>query len=142
MELARHHDADLTFGRDAHTRHEDLSKVVDRLADLWVFPPLRIGCLRGTTRDHPEPSGVQSRTVPSTNPSSYTSRFYHKGAQPMAGLEHGDRITGHSRLFACRRRPVLQTGDEEASRRLAGSDPRGPRSDPRGTARGPGSPSS
>ena len=35
MELARHHDADLTFGRYAHTRLEDLSKVVDKLPDLW-----------------------------------------------------------------------------------------------------------
>ena len=34
MELARHHDADLTFGRYAHTRLEDLSKVVDRMPDL------------------------------------------------------------------------------------------------------------
>ena len=34
MQLARHHDADLTFGRYAHTRLEDLSKVVDRLPDL------------------------------------------------------------------------------------------------------------
>ena len=34
MELARHHDAGLTFGRHAHTRLEDLSKVVDRLPDL------------------------------------------------------------------------------------------------------------
>ena len=35
MELARHSDADLTFGRYAHTRLEDLSKVVDKLPDLW-----------------------------------------------------------------------------------------------------------
>ena len=35
MELARHHDTDLTFGRYAHTRLEDLSKVVDKLPDLW-----------------------------------------------------------------------------------------------------------
>jgi hypothetical protein len=34
MELARHHAVDLTFGRHAHTRLEDLSKVVDRLFDL------------------------------------------------------------------------------------------------------------
>ena len=36
MEPARHHDADLTFGRCAHTRLEDLSKVLDRLPDLRV----------------------------------------------------------------------------------------------------------
>ena len=35
MELARHHDADLTFGRYAHTRLENLSKAVDKLPDLW-----------------------------------------------------------------------------------------------------------
>ena len=35
MELARHSDADLTFNRHAHTRLEDLSKVVDKLPDLW-----------------------------------------------------------------------------------------------------------
>ncbi len=29
MEPACHHDADLTFGRCAHTRLEDLSKVLD-----------------------------------------------------------------------------------------------------------------
>ena len=35
MTLARHSDADLTFNRYAHTRLEDLSKVVDKLPDLW-----------------------------------------------------------------------------------------------------------
>ncbi len=35
MELARHSDADLTFNRYAHTRLEELSKVVDKLPDLW-----------------------------------------------------------------------------------------------------------
>jgi integrase len=34
MELARHSDADLTFNRYAHTRLEDLSKIVDKLPDL------------------------------------------------------------------------------------------------------------
>jgi len=34
MELARHHDADLTFNRYAHTRLEDLSQVVNRLPAL------------------------------------------------------------------------------------------------------------
>ncbi len=38
MELARHHDADLTFGRYAHTRLEDLSRVVNQLPDLWGRP--------------------------------------------------------------------------------------------------------
>ncbi len=35
MELARHSDADLTFNRYAHTRLEDLSRIVDKLLDLW-----------------------------------------------------------------------------------------------------------
>ncbi len=35
MELARHHDADLTFGCYAHARLEDLSQVVNRLPALW-----------------------------------------------------------------------------------------------------------
>ncbi len=35
MELARHSDADLTFNRYAHSRMEELSKVVDKLPDLW-----------------------------------------------------------------------------------------------------------
>ena len=34
MELARHHDADLTFGRYAHSRLADLAAVVDRIPDL------------------------------------------------------------------------------------------------------------
>jgi integrase len=34
MELARHHDPELTFNRYAHTRLVDLSKVVDRMPDL------------------------------------------------------------------------------------------------------------
>jgi hypothetical protein len=34
MEPVCHHEADLTFDRHAHTRLEDLSKVVDRLPDL------------------------------------------------------------------------------------------------------------
>jgi hypothetical protein len=35
MELARHSDADLTFNRYAHTRLEDLSRIVDKLPNLW-----------------------------------------------------------------------------------------------------------
>jgi len=34
MELARHHDADLTFNRYAHTRLQDLAAIVDRLPSL------------------------------------------------------------------------------------------------------------
>ncbi len=35
MELARHSDADLTFNRYAHTRLKDLSRIVDKLPNLW-----------------------------------------------------------------------------------------------------------
>ena len=59
MELARHHDADLTFDRHAHTRLEDLSKVVDRLPDLWVSHTLPTSAVsegpNGTTPNHRGP---------------------------------------------------------------------------------------
>src|SRR5271166_2005089 len=103
---------------------------------------------RLSQRDHTGPP----RTIasPVQNAPRWTHQviqvgFDHQGAQPMAGLDLGDRITGHSRLFALSPQPVLQTGDEEASRGFAGTDPRGPRSDPRGPRsdpRAPRSPSS
>ena len=89
---------------------------------------------RLSQRDHTGPP----RTIasPVQNAPRWTHQviqvgFDHQGAQPMAGLDLGDRITGYSRLFALSPQPVLQTGDEEASRGFAGSDPREPRSDPR-----------
>ena len=39
MELARHHDADLTFNRYAHTRLQDLAAIVDRLPSLAHILP-------------------------------------------------------------------------------------------------------
>ena len=38
MELARHANANLTFGTYAHTRLEDLGRVVNNLPDLWAKP--------------------------------------------------------------------------------------------------------
>ena len=38
MELARHANAKLTFGTYAHTRLEDLGRVVNKLPDLWAKP--------------------------------------------------------------------------------------------------------
>ena len=68
MELARHHDADLTFGRYAHTRLEDLSKVVDRLPDLRVPQTLRTSAVserpNGTTPNHRESSAERSQVDP------------------------------------------------------------------------------
>jgi len=40
MELARHHDADLTFNRYAHSRLQDLAAIVDRLPDLSHTRPI------------------------------------------------------------------------------------------------------
>src|SRR5271157_3858766 len=75
MELARHHDADLTFGRYAHTRLEDLSKVVDRLPDLRVPQTLRTSAVserpNGTTPNHRESSAERSQV----DPSGHTDRF-------------------------------------------------------------------
>ena len=70
MELARHHDADLTFGRYAHTRLADLSQVVDRLPALWedsshALPTSGVSTgLNGTTLDHQEPCPERSRVDP------------------------------------------------------------------------------
>ena len=38
MELARHANANLTFGTYAHSRLEDLGRVVNNLPDLWAKP--------------------------------------------------------------------------------------------------------
>ena len=53
MELARHSDADLTFNRYAHTRLEELSRVVDKLPDLWE----KCGKGDGLSVDHKSKSG-------------------------------------------------------------------------------------
>ncbi len=75
MKLAHHHDADPTFGRYVHTRLEDLSKVVDRLPDLWVSHTLPTSAVsegpNGTTPNHRESSPERSQL----DPSGYTDRF-------------------------------------------------------------------
>jgi len=75
MELARHHDADLTFGRCAHTLLEDLSKVVDRLPDPWVSHTLPTSAVserpNGTTPNHRESSPERSQV----DLSGHTGRF-------------------------------------------------------------------
>ena len=76
MELARHHDADPTFDRHAHTRLEDLSKIVDRLPDLWVSHALPTSAVsegpNGTTPNHRESSPGRSQAAPS----GHTDRFH------------------------------------------------------------------
>ena len=75
MELTRHHAADVTFGRYAHTRLEDLSKVVDWLPDLWVSHTLPRSAVsegpNGTTPNHRESSPERSQV----DPSGHTDRF-------------------------------------------------------------------
>src|SRR5271157_1271535 len=86
MELARHHDADLSFGRHAHTRLEDLSKVVDRLADLWLSHTLPASAVsegpNGTTPNHRESSPERSQV----DPSEHTDRFQRLEAEAAAVL--------------------------------------------------------
>jgi len=71
MELARHHDADLTFNRYAHTRLEDLAAVVDRMPSLWddsshALPTNGVSTgLNGTTSEAMKPSPEQSKVDPS-----------------------------------------------------------------------------
>ncbi len=76
MELARHHDADLTFGRYAHSRLADLAAVVDRMpALLCPHPALapvsagRNGATSGLEAPCPDetaadPSGYNERCRP------------------------------------------------------------------------------
>ena len=67
MELARHHDADLTFNRYAHTRLADLSQVVDRLPSLWedsshALPTNGVSTgLNGTTLESMKPCPERSQ---------------------------------------------------------------------------------
>jgi integrase len=71
MELARHHDADLTFGRYAHTRLADLSQVVDRLPSLWedsshTLPTSGVSMgPNGTTLETMKPCPERSQVDPS-----------------------------------------------------------------------------
>ena len=67
MELARHHDADLTFNRYAHTRLADLAAVVDRMPDLLshTLPTSGVSTgLNGTTLQITEPRPEQPRVDP------------------------------------------------------------------------------
>jgi hypothetical protein len=91
MEPARHHDADLTFDRHAHTRLEDLSKVVDRLPDLRVSHTLPTSAVsegpNGTTSNHRESSPERSQVAPS----GHTDRFQRLVAastQRGFGIDH------------------------------------------------------
>ena len=67
--------SDVTFGRHAHTRLEDLSKVVDRLLDLWVSYTLLTSAVsegpNGTTPNHRESSPERSQV----DLSGYADRF-------------------------------------------------------------------
>ncbi len=67
MELARHHDADLTFNRYAHSRLEELSRVVDRMPDLLshTLPTNGVSTgLNGTAPESTEPSPERSQVDP------------------------------------------------------------------------------
>ncbi len=78
MELARHHDADLTFGRYAHTRLSDLSQVVNRLPALWddsshTLPTNGVSTgLNGTTLETMEPCPERSQVDPSRHRNQFS----------------------------------------------------------------------
>jgi hypothetical protein len=71
MQLARHHDADLTFGRYAHIRLADLSQVVNRLPALWedsshTLPTSGVSMgPNGTTLETMKPCPERSQVDPS-----------------------------------------------------------------------------
>ena len=91
MELARHHDADLTFGRYAHTRLADLSQVVDRLPSLWedsshTLPTSGVSTgLNGTTLETMKPCPEQSQV----DTSGYDDQFWR-----LIRLSERNRIGG------------------------------------------------
>jgi len=91
MELARHHDADLTFGRYAHTRLADLSQVVDRLPSLWedsshTLPTSGVSTgLNGTTLETMKPCPEQSQV----DPSGHDDQFWR-----LIRLSERNRIGG------------------------------------------------
>jgi len=78
MELARHHDADLTFGRYAHTRLADLSQVVDRLPSLWedsshALPTSGVSMgPNGTTLETMKPCPERSQVDPSRHEDQFS----------------------------------------------------------------------
>ena len=97
MEPARHHDANLTFGRYAHTRLEDLSKVVDRMPDLLSHTLPTSGVStgpNGSTMETMESSPERSQV----DPSSYTGRFRSQRGSADGGV--GTRRSHHGALKA------------------------------------------
>jgi len=74
MELARHHDADLTFNRYAHTRLADLAMVVDRMPNLLAHSLPTNGVSsgpNGTTLESMKPCPERSQV----DPSRHENRF-------------------------------------------------------------------
>ena len=83
MELARHHDPELTFNRYAHTRLADLSKVVDRIPDLLshALPTSSVSTgLNGSTLQITEPCPERSKV----DPLGHDDQSHRSGRAPPA----------------------------------------------------------
>ena len=95
MELARHHDADLTFGRYAHTRLADLSQVVNRLPALWedsshTLPISGVSAgPNGTTLDHQEPCPERSQVDPLGHDYRFRPPVACSDGLPLVGIMLG-----------------------------------------------------
>ena len=100
MELARHHDADLTFNRYAHTRLEDLAVVVDRMPDLLSHALPTSGVSTG-------PGGSTLKTM---KPSPERSQVDPSGH----GCQLGTPISSHRYNGGIVRRiPAIRTRDRD-----------------------------
>jgi integrase len=87
MELARHHDADLTFNRYAHSRLSDLSQVVDRMPDLLDHTAITNGGTTGLNRTTANHRGG-SPDEPGVDPLGHDDRLW----EPMARRVREDAL--------------------------------------------------
>jgi hypothetical protein len=98
MELARHHDAGLTFGRYAHIRLADLSQVVNRLPALWedsshTLPTSGVSTgLGGTTLDHQEPCPERSQVDPLGHDYQFRPPVACSDGLPLVGIMLGRNV--------------------------------------------------
>jgi hypothetical protein len=76
MELARHHDADLTFNRYAHSRLADLAMIVDRMPDLLYHTGPTDGVSSG-------PNGTTLETMKPCPERSQVDQSRHEERQGM-----------------------------------------------------------
>jgi hypothetical protein len=108
MELAWHSDPDLTLNTYAHTRMEDLARVVDSLptSKLWASDPLCDSAhtmppsgvseaLNGTARNPPEMRPEASRQAPDNPPYKLPGldSLYPKSSQDQEETTHQETLS-------------------------------------------------